>query len=161
MNLAELDALEAKIVWAKNQVVGSDLDGVEILHKMDDVRREAAAHVPALIDMARERFKLPEPADYCVPYKLSTEAMLYDFKVPAFVRAFIAIRSLNAVCTSAIDDAGYMPRLYAKYQGKPVQVSMVSRLGDVGIAPDNRRHGYNQRLSIYELTDFTQENPFG
>lgn len=83
---------------------------------------------------------------------------IYDHtKLPAFVRSFLAINSLSAVCTVAIREAGHMPKLFARYHGTPVQVTLVSRLGDVGITTDlSRERGYDERVSIFDLDCFSQ-----
>lgn len=82
---------------------------------------------------------------------------LHDFNLPAIVRGYIAIKSGNATETLAIEEAGMMPRLYASYQGVRVRVTTVSRLGDVGISRKDEGYGYFARVSIYDLTDFSQE----
>jgi hypothetical protein len=96
-----------------------------------------------------------------VPYMASIERALYDFKLPAFVRSYIAIKSLNATCTFAIEDAGHMPTLYGVFRGRPVRVTLVSRLGDVGVSYTDRLHGYDERCSIYDVTDFRADKPEG
>jgi hypothetical protein len=85
---------------------------------------------------------------------------LTDYDLPALVRGFIAINAGNATETLTIREAGLMPRLYATYQGERVRVTMVSRLGDVGVSRKDDEFGYFARVSIYDLTDFSQErNP--
>jgi hypothetical protein len=96
-----------------------------------------------------------------VPYLSSTERALYDFKLPAFVRSYIAIKSMNATCTFAIEDAGNMPTLYGYYKSKPVRVTLVSRLGDVGVSYTDRLHGYDERCSIYDVYAYMTHKPEG
>jgi len=96
-----------------------------------------------------------------VAYNHSTDHALYDFKLPDFVRSFIAIKSMNATCTFAIEDAGHMPTLYGVYLGKPVRVTLVSRLGDVGVSYTDRLHGYDERCSIYDVKDYRSDKPEG
>lgn len=50
-----------------------------------------------------------------------------------------------------------MPRLYASYKGNRCRVVMVSRLGDVGISYKDQEYGYNERVSLYDLTDFSDQ----
>lgn len=85
---------------------------------------------------------------------------LYDLDLPAHVRAFLAINLMNGVCTSAVEEAGYMPRLYGTWNGERVRVVMVSTMGDIGISRDDVQRGYFERCSIYDLTDYAEEmNP--
>lgn len=45
-------------------------------------------------------------------------------------------------------------------EGTPVRVVMASRLGDVGITTDlERKHGYQIRVAVAYLTDFTSDAP--
>lgn len=93
--------------------------------------------------------------------------VLFDFKLPAIVRGFIACNMGPATETMAIREAGFMPKLYATwtpppgtiYGDKPIRVRvvMVSRLGDVGISRKDQEHGYFTRCSIYDLTDFAEQ----
>jgi hypothetical protein len=83
--------------------------------------------------------------------------VLMDFDLPAMVRGFIALNQGPATETMAIREAGFMPRLYATYREKRVRVTMVSRLGDVGISHKDEEYGYFTRCSIYDLTDFADE----
>ncbi len=89
------------------------------------------------------------------PDHRSNEHALHDFSLPAIVRGFIAINMGPATETMAIREAGFMPALFAKWNGEPVRVTIVSRMGDVGIHRDPREEWtYNERVSIYDLTDF-------
>lgn len=83
--------------------------------------------------------------------------VLFDRDLPALVRGFIALNQGPATETMAIREAGFMPRLYATYQGRRVRVTMVSRLGDVGISHKDEEYGYFTRCSIYDLTEFSDE----
>ncbi len=94
------------------------------------------------------------PADR---YNRTNEHALLDFDLPALVRGFIAINQGPATETMAIRGAGFMPRLYGTYEGERVRVTMVSRLGDIGISREDKEHGYFERCSIYDLTDFSDE----
>lgn len=50
------------------------------------------------------------------------------------------------------------PRLYATLRGKRVRVTMASRFGDVGVTSQlERDHGYEERVHVEELTDFSAE----
>lgn len=90
------------------------------------------------------------------PKGRDNESALYDDKLPAIVRGFIAINMGSAVETEAIEEAGFMPVLYGRHDGKACRVNVVSSLGDVGVSYDlERRHGYNVRVSIYEVTDYS------
>jgi len=82
---------------------------------------------------------------------------LYDFTLPDYVRAFLAIHQGNAHETSTIELAGLMPKLYGTYEGRPCRVVMVSTLGDVGISFEDKESNYAERVSIYDLTDYRDE----
>lgn len=59
-----------------------------------------------------------------------------------------------------------VPELYADYngsecyeKGQRVRVVMVSSFGDVGITSDlSRDHGYDWRVSLEDLTNFSEES---
>lgn len=95
-------------------------------------------------------------------YPKSNQRALHDFNLPAIVRGYIAINQGPATETCAIEEAGFMPHLYAKYNGRDCQVTLVSAMDDIGISWTERLDncGYNERLSIYDLTDFTTVSPF-
>jgi hypothetical protein len=87
----------------------------------------------------------------------NTEHAMHDFKLPAFVRAFLVIHSLPATEKMILEEAGIDSPVYAKFEGQPCRLTLVSSMGDIGIAFDNRNHGYHRRgLSIYDMTDFSQ-----
>lgn len=87
-------------------------------------------------------------------YSRSNERALHDYKLPVMVRGFIAAHDQPATYKMALREAGYLPKLYGRYQGEPVRVVMVSRLGDIGISREDKEHGYFTRCSIYDLTDY-------
>lgn len=88
---------------------------------------------------------------------VSVEAFIYDHKQPAFARATVLLMRLNATSTILLKQADMLPALYAKHDGKPCRVTLVSALGDVGINHNHVDMGYYQRgLSLYDLTDFSQ-----
>ncbi|AXQ69401.1 hypothetical protein HOU02_gp324 [Caulobacter phage CcrBL9] len=95
-------------------------------------------------------------------YPKSNEKALHDFSLPAIVRGFLALHQGPATEVLAIEEAGFMPRLFAKHGERHCQVTLVSAMDDIGISytyqPDG--YGYTERLSIYDLTDFTLTNPF-
>lgn len=96
------------------------------------------------------------------PYARSNSHALHDHKgLPAIARGFIALNMGNATETMAIEEAGFMPALYGRKDGKACRVIMVSSLGDVGITFKNNRYGYAERCSIYDLdaAAFTLEKP--
>jgi len=87
----------------------------------------------------------------------SIDDFIYDHKQPAFARATVMLMSLNATSTMLLRQADMLPALYAKHDGKPCRVTLVSAMGDVGINRDNKPYGYHTRaLSLYDLTDFSQ-----
>lgn len=90
----------------------------------------------------------------------SIEHVIHDRELPAFVRATIMLMDLPATETMLLEQANMLPALYARCNGKPCRVTIVSRMGDIGIAFTDRSHGYNTRgLSVYDLTNFSQEKP--
>lgn len=110
--------------------------------------------------MMRSKTETPEElAARNALYNLSNEHAIYDYQLPAFVRGFLAAHSMSASYSMAMEEAGFMPKLYARWNGIPVRVVMVSRMGDVGISKLDEQHGYFERLSIYELTDYAVTMP--
>lgn len=99
-------------------------------------------------------------ADYNQPNRSVSHAIL-DYKLPACVRAYLVFGSLPATEAMILTEAGYRPALYAKYKDQPCRVTLVSSLGDIGIHFDlTEEHTNNVRgLSIYDLTDFSDEPP--
>ena len=95
-----------------------------------------------------------------VPDTKHHRQVLFDFDLPSYVRAFVACNQGPASETMAINEAGLMPKLYATYTPADgsapfrVRVTMVSRLGDVGVSRDDVEYGYFDRLSIYDLSEF-------
>ncbi|AFO71621.1 hypothetical protein CcrKarma_gp226 [Caulobacter virus Karma] len=96
-----------------------------------------------------------------MPYEVSNSRAICDYKLPAIVRGFLALNAGNATETLAIEEAGFMPKLYGRYKGKACRVIMVSSLGDVGITYHDNRYGYSDRVSIYDLDAdaFSLERP--
>lgn len=155
-----LDDLEAKILKAEDLCLGagSDLDGVDALNERDRVRAIIYHHALDLIQMAREVnfWSKPKNKGRLIPMGTNEQA-IYDFDMPDFVRAFLAINSLSAMETWPVRTANYMPKLYGRHKGRPVRVVMVSRLGDVGISREDKECGYYERCSIYDVTDYSKE----
>lgn len=95
-----------------------------------------------------------------VPDKKHHRRVLFDFDLPSYVRAYVACNQAPATEVMAIREAGLMPKLYATYTptdgSEPfrVRITMVSRLGDVGVSREDTEWGYFDRLSIYDLSDF-------
>lgn len=51
---------------------------------------------------------------------------------------------------------GPRPKLFARHNGRLVRVVMASRFGDVGITTRlHNEHGYEKRVSVEDLTDFS------
>lgn len=73
-------------------------------------------------------------------------------------RWFIFIHRLPASLQILAAQMGHTPKLFADYQGARVQVTMASRLGDVGITSrlltdDN---SYDDRVGIDDLSNFSE-----
>ena len=80
-----------------------------------------------------------------------------DVTQPAALRAFLEHARSPAHGNMR---PGPKPKLFARYDGRPVRVVMASRLGDVGFTYDlTREHGYERRAHLDLLTDFTSEAP--
>lgn len=78
-----------------------------------------------------------------------------DEAAPKVLRDYL--RVARAPAHGAFERAkGNDPSLFANYAGKRVRVVMASEIGDVGIAYAlNRDHGYDLRVGIEELTNFS------
>lgn len=84
------------------------------------------------------------------------DQVVNDYTAPNVLRWFIFIQRLPAVLKCLAREMGTDPVLFAKYKGKPVRVTMASRLGDVGINYDlTTERGYDERVLVSQLTDFT------
>lgn len=75
-----------------------------------------------------------------------------DPSTPEPLRAFLDFHRAPAIA----QQGKTRPTLFAKHNGQIVRVVMASRLGDVGITKElDRTHGYEARVAVQELTDFT------
>lgn len=82
---------------------------------------------------------------------------LQDTNLPEFVRKGIEQLDSDATTKLELIREGKMTWIYARYNGEPCKVTIVSRMGDIGISYYERDMGYNTRgLSIYDLTDFSE-----
>lgn len=87
---------------------------------------------------------------------------LHDHKLSPLIRGFIAINSGPATETMAIREAGFMPTLYARRDGRACQIVLVSSMGDLGVRYDQSPDGYGyteRSISAYDLTDYSLERP--
>lgn len=81
---------------------------------------------------------------------------------PNCLRWWIFINRLPATLKCLASDNNVDPKLWAKYQGKWYRLVMASRMGDVGIVDNlDADHGYQKRVMVDELTDFTDQRPDG
>lgn len=130
------------------------------LAQKDDDFRVAKAKLGGEVSDAEVMAALMSPDASFVPFEKHHRRVIHDFDLPAYVRAFVACNQGPASETMAINEAGLMPKLYATYTpadgSEPfrVRVTMVSRLGDVGVSRDDVEYGYFDRLSIYDLSEF-------
>jgi len=86
------------------------------------------------------------------------QSAVYNFDLPAFVRAFVVCHSLPAVETTTLEEAGMLPRLYASYKGRRCRITLLSAMGDVCISYTDRDHGYDERSIMWsELSNFAEE----
>lgn len=95
-------------------------------------------------------------------YPKSNERALHDFSLPAIVRGFIALHQGPATEVLAIEEAGFMPRLYATHEGRACEVTQVSSMGDIGVdylTPLADAPKYARGISVYDLMDFSLEDP--
>lgn len=88
------------------------------------------------------------------------DGFIEDPSADKALRWYLLINRLPAVDKYLALEMGVDPKLFALYNGRPVRIVMASRLGDVGITVDlNSDHGYDKRVLIKELTDFTDKHP--
>jgi len=81
-----------------------------------------------------------------------------DFDAPNCLRWYLLINRLPACEKMLAEEMGVTPKLFATYKKKRVRVVMASRLGDVGITEIvQRQYGYDKRVFVEELTDFSGE----
>lgn len=89
------------------------------------------------------------------------DSYISSYSAPNCLRWFLFFNRLPAtdkgLCrANGVDD----PKLWAKYEGSWVRVVMSSRMGDVGITSNlDADHGYDNRVVVEDLTDFTDERP--
>jgi hypothetical protein len=106
---------------------------------------------------------IPEPADHCDDY-------IRDKSKPKCLRKFLLYKRIPATWQIRWTERGWPePKLFAtwkqpdgpggrKGKTKRVRVVMASRFGDVGITKDlNRDHGYEDRVLVSQLTDFSEQ----
>lgn len=96
-------------------------------------------------------------ADYMADDR-SLDRAIHDYKLPAFLRAFLVCMELPATENLALREAGIIPKVFCTYQGRRWRLTMVSTHGDVGISKNfDEDYGYSERgLSIYDLSEFSQ-----
>lgn len=83
---------------------------------------------------------------------------ILDKTTPRCLKKFLQFNRWPAVWQYKAEfDRGVKPPvLFAKFHGEQVRVVMASRFGDVGISRNlEKEHGYNMRVFVEELTDFT------
>lgn len=92
----------------------------------------------------------------------SVDHAISDRELPAFVRATVLLMCMSATNTYLLRAANMLPPLYANHEGRACRVTLVSAMGDIGVSYTERDMGYDRRgLSLYDLTDFSQEKPLG
>ena len=79
-------------------------------------------------------------------------ALIFDTDLPAFVRAFFAFHTMSPMGALAIRQAGYVPELYGKVNGKPVKVLCAYSGYDVGIATEKEKY---RRVLRTMISDFS------
>lgn len=73
---------------------------------------------------------------------------------PMVLRKFLLLHRLPAAEKDVVRDA--LPEyIYATYKGNRVILTMASRFGDVGINHNLAATGYELRVSLDDLTDFS------
>ena len=82
---------------------------------------------------------------------------IHDPTAPKCLRFFLLVNRMPAVDSFLLREFGVDPKLYAEYKGKRVRVVMASRLGDLGINHHFKEYGYEYRVPVSELTNFSQE----
>jgi hypothetical protein len=76
-----------------------------------------------------------------------------DPAAPAVLRAFL-VRA-RSPAHGLLSPVAF-PKLFATYEGERYRVTMASRMGDVGISKTfNEDHGYELRVAVAKLTDFS------
>ena len=150
-----LDDLERRILQAVDLFAEPDPILVGAAHAAQAASALVYERALDLLQMARELNYTNDPSKPKGGYHLGdNERAIYDYDMPDFVRAFLAMHALPAMEAWSIRSAGYMPILYGRYNGKPVRVVMVSRFGDVGVTGVDVEFGYYERCSIYEVTEY-------
>jgi hypothetical protein len=128
----------------------------QLLRNLNETMRESATLTPA---QAREILQMSEISN--VDHKRSPEHAVYDYALPAFVRAKLVMLMLPATESMILREAKIDSPVYAKHDGRACKLTLVSRLGDIGISYSERDMGYDKRgLSIYDLTDFSSTSLF-
>ena len=123
--------------------------------KLQDDLREAWED-PIVATVIAEMAQQPAPDNknpygdfkHCDDYINSPE-------VPEIVRRWVFLQRLPATERILMAKEVEATKLYAKYEGKKVRLTMASRFGDVGITDNlNRENGYDRRVPLEHLTDF-------
>jgi len=87
--------------------------------------------------------------DHCDNY-------IHEYKQPICLRYWLLFNLLPAVDMCVIREVHGDPKCFAIWKGKRVRLVIASRFGDVGITRHlDADHGYQTRVSIKELSDFT------
>ncbi len=89
------------------------------------------------------------------------DEFIRDKSQPKCLRKFLLYNRIPAVWKITRWKKSWgTPELYAKYKKKFVRVVMASRFGDVGITSNlQASHGYEWRIPVEDLTDFTDVKP--
>jgi hypothetical protein len=89
------------------------------------------------------------------------DSYINSFDAPNALKWFLFFNRLPAMDKGLCRDNGIDdPKLWAQYEDKWIRVVMASRMGDVGITSNlDADHGYDSRVSVEDLTGFTDERP--
>lgn len=86
------------------------------------------------------------------------DSIIHNPKYPVCLRYFILVNRLPAVDKTLVFSAVGTPKCFATYRNQRVRLTMASRFGDIGITTDlSSDRGYENRVSVDELTDFSSE----
>ncbi len=92
-----------------------------------------------------------------MPNMTHCDSIIHHPKYPVCLRYFILVNRLPAIDKSLVFSAVGLPKCFATYRNRRVRLTMASRFGDVGINSDLNADGYEDRVSVDELTDFSSE----
>ena len=80
-----------------------------------------------------------------------------DYELPDCIRYYLLINRLPATEKIPVVAMVGEPKCFATYKNKRVRLVMASRMGDIGITEKlDTENGYDERVSIDELSDFTE-----